>query len=98
MASSGISSFNYHCITCYKRNNFSCPRIPLSDYMKTLRKLSKKLNDYFIVVILFVFYYPVIGIAFIFYKLFSLNKSKKETYWNIERDSGFTNSDFKSPY
>lgn len=90
------SSYNY-CSFGNKRYYFSCPCFPLPDNMKILRNLSKTLNNYFILLVLFIFYYPVIGIAFIFYRIFNLNKVGKNTYWK-DNDSDFKKEYFESPY
>ena len=66
--------------------------------MKTLKKVSKTLNNYFVLILLFVFYFPAIGTAFIFFKIFTLNKKTQDSYWNISKKSNFDKKYFNSPY
>jgi len=66
--------------------------------MKYLKKISKALNNYFILIILFVFYFPVIGIAFVFFKIFSAQKKNSDSYWVIPKHSQFDKKYFESPY
>ena len=98
LVDSRFFTFNNHRTFGNKRYNFSCPRIPLPDYMKILRRISKKINDYFILIVLFIFYYPVIGIAFFFFKLLSLNKKSSASYWVKPKNQDFDKKYFESPY
>ena len=98
LAYPGISSSYHYCSFSNKRYHFPCPCFPLPDNMKTLKNLSKTLNNYFILIVLLVFYFPVIGIAFVFFKLFSQDKKSADSFWNIPKTESLDKRYFESPY
>lgn len=63
-------------------------------------KAIKKINEVFITIVLFIFYFLVIGFSFFIYKLLNkknINKDK-ETYWENVEKKQFTKEYFQSPY
>lgn len=68
--------------------------------MRILRGLVKKINNAFIIVLLFVVYYPTIGLCFIIYKTIKIfdEKEKSDTYWIDSTRNKFDKEYFKSSY
>lgn len=68
--------------------------------IRTLRKLVKKINGVFIIVLLFVIYYPVIGLCFVIYKLTKLSgkKMNSNSYWLEPQLGKFDKDYFSSAY
>lgn len=65
--------------------------------MKLVRELSKTLNNYFILIVLFIFYFPVIGIAFVLFKIFSKHKNTN-SYWIAPKNPQYDKKYFESPF
>lgn len=58
----------------------------------------KILNNFFINIILFLFYFFIIGVISIFYKLFKNNKEKRNSYWEDYKAGKSDLEYFKSAY
>lgn len=66
--------------------------------MNQIVKISRAINDAFIKVILFFFYYIVIGVVSVFYRLFKPRNKAKNTYWSDIEDRIADKNYFNSPY
>jgi len=58
----------------------------------------KILNNFFISIILFLFYFFIIGLISVIYKLFKNNKEKADSYWQDSSPDNFDLKYFKSAY
>jgi len=58
----------------------------------------KILNNFFISIILFLFYFFIIGLISVIYKLFKNNKEKADSYWQDSSPDNFNLEYFKSAY
>ncbi len=63
-----------------------------------MRKLVRTLNNYFITLILFLSYFPVIGLAFVFYKFSATQKQSPDSYWIDVKQKAYDKHYFRSPY
>jgi cbb3-type cytochrome oxidase subunit 3 len=63
-----------------------------------MRKAIKKINETFITIVLFIFYFLVIGFSFFIYRLLNKKKINKETYWEDVEKKQFTKEYFQSTY
>jgi hypothetical protein len=63
-----------------------------------LKKLIKKLNAFFISLILALFYFLIIGFISLIYRLFKKAKNNKNSYWGDVSTTSFNLNDFKLPY
>ena len=65
-----------------------------------MKEFVRKLNNFFVSVILIFFYFLVIGFAFILKKLFSLKKERgvPSTYWVDPQESDLNPKNFGSAY
>lgn len=66
--------------------------------MKKIFEISKAMNNAFIKVILFIFYYTVIGIISLFYHLFQAKRKKTNSYWEDVADVRPDKDYFSSSY
>lgn len=58
----------------------------------------RKINDIFIKIILFLFYFIVIGFAYVIYKLIVKEKKGRTSYWQNIADKELSADYFQSPY
>jgi hypothetical protein len=58
-------------------------------------KIFKKINEVFINILLFIFYFLIIGVAKIMYFLFRKKEKSKKTFWNKPEEKPL---DVYSPY
>jgi hypothetical protein len=63
-----------------------------------LKNLIKKLNAFFISLILALFYFLIIGFISLIYRLFKKAKKNKNSYWEDVSTTSFNLNDFKLPY
>jgi uncharacterized alpha/beta hydrolase family protein len=63
-----------------------------------LKNLIKKLNTFFISVVLALFYFLIIGFISLIYRLFKKAKKNKNSYWEDVSTTSFNLNDFKLPY
>ena len=64
-----------------------------------MKKLTKLVNNFFIDIILFLFYFLVIGFASIIYKfIYLLGKHNKDSYWIEGLKKNYSKEYFSSPY
>jgi hypothetical protein len=67
--------------------------------MKT-KNFSRKINNFFIYLLLFLFYITVVGFSSLIYFIFSINKGKRrvESYWLEPEIKELSEKYFVSPY
>jgi len=59
----------------------------------------RKINNFFILLILAVFYFSIVGMTALFLKLVTIvSKKKNVSYWEDASDKKFALDYFKSPY
>jgi len=63
-----------------------------------LKNLIKRLNAFFISLILALFYFLIIGFISLIYRLFKKAKKNKNSYWEDVATTSFNLNDFKLPY
>ena len=63
-----------------------------------LKNLIKRLNAFFISIILALFYFLIIGFISLIYRLFKKAKKNKNSYWEDVATTSFNLNDFKLPY
>jgi uncharacterized protein YqhQ len=63
-----------------------------------LKNLIKKLNAFFIRLILALFYFLIIGFISLIYRLFKKAKKNKNSYWEDVSTTSFNLNDFKLSY
>jgi len=63
-----------------------------------LKNLIKRLNAFFISIILALFYFLIIGFISLIYRLFKKAKKNKNSYWEDVSTTSFNLNDFKLPY
>jgi hypothetical protein len=63
-----------------------------------LKNLIKKLNAFFISVVLALFYFLIIGFISLIYRLFKKENKNKNSYWEDVSTTSFNLNDFKLPY
>jgi len=63
-----------------------------------IQEFIKKINNSFINTILFLFYFLIIGLISIIYRLFKNNKVKTNSYWQDFSSDNFDLDYFKSAY
>lgn len=61
-------------------------------------KIYKKINNVFIKVILFIFYFFIIGLGALIYRLFVPKIKEKNSYWQDSSSDNFDLDYFKSAY
>lgn len=62
-----------------------------------IQKFIKAINSFFIDIILFLFYFVIIGLISVLYKLFKKKQDKTKSYWQ-DFSVKEPDLDFKSPY
>jgi len=65
--------------------------------MTVIKKLIRTVNNIFISIVLTLFYFFIIGLISIIYKLFRKNRAKTNSYWQ-DFSAKEPDLDFKSPY
>lgn len=97
MAYTDLSSFGNYCHAGYCSSNISGSYLYLPIDMK---KTVKKVNRFFISIVLIIFYFVFIGISNLLLRLFSLasKKEKQDTYWKKFKQEKFDSDYFKSAY
>jgi hypothetical protein len=63
-----------------------------------LKNLIKKINSFFITIILSLFYFLVIGLISLIYRLLKKARKNKNSYWEDVSTTSFNLNDFKLPY
>lgn len=68
--------------------------------MGTYKKIVKRLNNAFVTIILFLVYFPAIGLCFALYSLTLLRSKKhpKDSFWLEGNPKQFTKNYFNSAY
>lgn len=63
-----------------------------------IQEFIKETNNIFIKIILFVFYFFIIGLGSIIYKIFKPKQNKTDSYWQDSSPDNFNLDYFKSAY
>jgi len=68
-------------------------------WIKT-KNFSRKINNFFIYLLLFLFYLTVVGFSYLIYFIFSVNKDKRkvDNYWLEPEKKELSEKYFVSPY
>jgi len=66
--------------------------------MKGMRRFVRKINNIFVLILLFIVYYPTIGLCFVIYKLSKTKSQDQNTYWIDMSKKPFDKKYFKSSY
>lgn len=91
-----------HCRFTHSRGFYlTRPDFHVSDHMiKGYLKIIKKLNNAFIVSLLYVLYFPIVGICYLLFLITKTTHKKavKNTYWETDNKQKFTKEYFQSIY
>jgi hypothetical protein len=99
VASPRTAVYNYHSLVNHKRPGFTNSNFSISIYMKQIKKIIKKMNDFFISIILVLVYFIIFGISFLFYKLFARKAIfPKNSFWLVPKEPFYGKDSFISPY
>ena len=63
-----------------------------------MKKIVKLINNIFIKIILFIFYFFIFGLVALVYKLFNNKEKEKNSYWKDFSSDNFNLDYFKSAY
>lgn len=69
----------------------------MSNLKLKTKNLIKSINNIFIQLILFIFYFSIFGLISLLYKI-TMKKSKEKTYWDDSLVKDFSLNDFQSAY
>jgi hypothetical protein len=97
---------NYHRSFDYQRSNLATAGfyLPFNINMRSIwvktKNFSRKINNCFIYLLLFLFYLAIVGFSYFLYFIFSMNKGKKEvkSYWLEPENKELSEKYFLSPY
>ncbi|OGH11896.1 MAG: hypothetical protein A2857_02225 [Candidatus Levybacteria bacterium RIFCSPHIGHO2_01_FULL_36_15] len=68
--------------------------------IKSFRRITRIVNNFFIAIVLFIFYFVAVGLSFLIYKTMTIFKKseKKESYWEDVGDKNLGDNYFSSSY